>query len=275
MLTKLFLKIGYLGLSCSLLLSFSLNALAHEFWLEPLEFNVEVGTNIQAHIKVGEGLNGDSYAFFPRNFERFDLTVNAKTAVLKNRFAKKPAVDQTTTTNGLHILTYQSKPSRLRYEKREKFEKFLKEEGIEWVLKAHLERGLPELDFTELFKRFAKTLVKVGDGKGSDRLIGMPFEWVVLTNPYTETSSKTVVAQLFFDGKPFENSAVNVFIKRDNKVSRVSLKTDFKGKVEVPVSDGGLFLINAVHMVIPDQADLRLKQAEWMSLWASTTFKIN
>ena len=206
-------------LQCCLLCLISLLSVssvlnAHEFWLEPLDFTVERGDSLQADIKVGQDLDGDTYAYYPSNFERFDLTVSDVTSPPKNRFAQKPAVDQTTTKDGLHVLTYQSKPSRLRYEKREKFESFLKNEGIEWVLDEHKKRGLPPLDFTELFKRFAKSLIKVGEGKGQDRLMGLPFEWVVLTNPYTQSSSETVTAQLFFEGKPFAASHVNVFIRR-------------------------------------------------------------
>ena len=247
-------------------------ATAHEFWLEPLNFKVELGANIQAHIKVGEGLDGDTYAFFPNNFERFDVTVNGSTHLLNNRFAQKPAVDQATKTNGLHVLTYQSRPSTLRYRKREIFEKFLKEEGIEWVLQAHEERKLPKLDFTELYKRYAKSLIKVGDGQGNDRLMGLLFEWVVLDNPYVKSGNSAVTLQLYFEGEPFPNSAVNVFVQRSSEVKQLKLKTDTDGKVQVPTEDGGVFLINAVHMVEPDAA--KDDSAEWMSLWASTTFHV-
>jgi len=248
---------------------------AHEFWLEPLSFTLEPGENIKAHIKVGQELDGDTYGYYPANFERFDLTVGDGTQPLKNRFARKPAVDQPTTSSGLHIFTYQSRPSKLRYEKREIFEKFLKEEGIEWVLEAHEKRGLPVLDFTELFKRFAKSLVKVGEGKGQDRLMGLPFEWVVLDNPYTHPEKKKIAAQLFFEGKPFPESMVNVFIKRDDKVDQIKLETDEMGKVEIPVAGGGFFLINAVHMVEPSPEIASLSKAVWMSLWASTTFALD
>jgi len=262
-----------IGLTSLLILPAAVSA--HEFWLEPLSFSIERGDNIQAHIKVGQGLDGDTYGYFPANFERFDLTVKDTTQPLKNRFAQKPAVDQPTTSSGLHIFTYQSRPSKLRYEKRETFEKFLREEGIEWVLKAHEKRGLPSLDFTELFKRFAKSLVKVGEGEGQDRLTGLPFEWVVLDNPYTNSEKKKISAQLFFEDKPFSGSTVNVFIKRDDKVDQIKLETDEKGRIEVPVEDGGLFLVNAVHMVEPSQKVAGSSRAVWMSLWASTTFLID
>lgn len=257
------------------LLSFSKAGNAHEFWLEPLSFNIKQGDNIQAHIKVGQKLDGDTYGYYPANFERFDLTVSGTTQPLKNRFAQKPAVDQATNSSGLHILTYQSYSSKLRYEKREIFEKFLKEEGIEWVLAEHAKRGLPPLEFTELYKRFAKSLVKVGEGQGQDHLMGLPFEWLVLTNPYTDSDKKLITAQLFFEGEPFPDSVVNVFVKRDGKVEQIKLSTDKQGKVDVPVVEGGLFLINAVHMIEPTKDVASTSKAAWMSLWASTSFFID
>ncbi len=264
-------KFLFQAMSFISLAAFSVAVSAHEFWLEPLNFKINKGENIQAHIKVGQKLDGDTYGYYPANFERFDLTVNDKTAPLKNRFAQKPAVDQQVVSDGLHVLTYQSRPSKLRYEKREVFDKFLSSEGIEWVLAEHEKRGLPKLDFTELYKRFGKSLVKVGSGKGQDRLMGLMFEWVVLTNPYTDANKNTLRAQLFFEGKPFPGSAVNVFVKRDDAVEQIKLKTDKQGKVELSLADGGLFLINAVHMIEPDLSS----NAEWMSLWASTSFFID
>ena len=38
-----------------------MTASAHEFWLEPLTYKVKQGANLQAHIKVGQGLDGDTY----------------------------------------------------------------------------------------------------------------------------------------------------------------------------------------------------------------------
>ena len=248
---------------------------AHEFWLEPLSFEVEEDSNIQAHIKVGQMMDGDTYAFYPNNFERFDITVGENTSSLKARFAQSPAVDQPTKESGLHILTYQSKPSKLRYEKREKFESFLKNEGIEWVLKEHERRGLPELDFTELYKRFAKSLVKVGDGAGQDRAMGLPIEWVVETNPYTTKYLEAVTAQLLYLGKPFAGSHVVVFTKLGDEVTRQTLTTDEDGRVNIPVGKGGVFLVNAVHMIDPVDQQTGVIKAAWMSLWASTTYEIS
>lgn len=250
-------------------------ASAHEFWLEPLAFEVAPETNIKVHIKVGQMMDGDTYAYYPSNFERFDMTVGDETKPLTGRFAQSPAVEQLAELKGLHVLTYQSKPSTLRYEKRETFESFLKNEGIEWVLKAHERRGLPELDFTELYTRYAKSLVKVGDGAGQDRAMGLLIEWVVETNPYTTQDLEAVTAQLLYLDKPFANSHVVVFTKLGGEVTRQILTTDEEGRVSIPVGKGGVFLVNAVHMIEPTDEQTGDTKAEWMSLWASTTYEVS
>ena len=275
MFNKCLLKKLCLAFSVMAAVSVSSTAMSHEFWIEPFKFEVEKGENIQAHIKVGQDLEGDTYGFFPANFDRFDLTVGDETQTLKYRFAQKPAVDQPTTKNGLHILTYQSRPSKLVYESAEKFKSFLQAEGLEWVSAEHEKRGLPESGFMELFKRYSKSLIKVGEGKGQDRQLGMDFEWVVLNNPYTDPAPKTVTAQLFYQDKPFADSTVNVFRKRDGKLEETQLKTDTDGKVDISVEKGGFFLVNAVHIIVPSAKVDPVKQAAWMSLWASTTFMID
>ncbi|RVU83526.1 DUF4198 domain-containing protein [Leucothrix sargassi] len=275
MFNKILLKNLCLAWVFAAFASVSVSATAHEFWIEPLSFELAEGENIQAHIKVGQELSGDSYAFFPANFDRFDLTVNGKKSPLRYRFAQKPAVDEPTKTDGLHILTYQSRSSALVYETPEKFASFLKAEGLDWVFEEHKKRGLPEAGFTELFKRFAKSLIKVGEGAGQDSQVGLRFEWVLLDNPYTDPDLKTVSAQLFFEEKPFADSTVNVFIKQGDKVEQRQLKTDDDGKVTMSVEGGGMFLVNAVHMVIPDATVEGVKDAAWLSLWASTTFNID
>lgn len=245
---------------------------AHEFWIEPINFEVAKGDNVRAHIKVGQMMDGETYSFFPGNFERFDITAGGKTQPVANRFAQSPAVDQPT-QSGLNILTYQSKASVLTYSERGKFESFLKNEGLEWVMAEHKRRGLPEVGFVELFKRFGKSLVKIGDGAGQDQVMGMPIEWVVETNPYTDKGN-AVTAQLLYQGKPFANSYVVVFNQLNGKVTKAGYRTDQNGRVSIPKGAGGVFLVNAVQMIQPTAEQAKGSGAVWMSLWASTTYEI-
>ncbi|MGR3709415.1 MAG: hypothetical protein ACU0A9_08220, partial [Alterinioella nitratireducens] len=51
----------------------ALPAASHEFWIEPLAFQVAPGDPLEARLRVGESFEGPSYSYLPRNFIRFDV----------------------------------------------------------------------------------------------------------------------------------------------------------------------------------------------------------
>jgi uncharacterized GH25 family protein len=190
---------------------------------------------------------------------------------VNSRIGDNPAISEIVPNSGLHVLSYVSTGSEVTYSDPQKFEHFLNNEGIEWVKAAHEKRGLPTQGFTEAYQRFAKSLVKVGDGTGEDRALGLEFELVVETNPYTERDSDLVVS-LLWRGKPFPQAQVTVFRRHDGDVSKTRFTTNAQGRVRIPRPVGsGVYLLNAVHMIEPPPNDDGLV---WKSLWASTTFEV-
>jgi hypothetical protein len=249
----------------------SLDVQAHEFWIEPVRFEIATGDVLQAHVRVGQEMKGDSLQYIPQRFEAFNLTAADATRPVQSRTGDNPAVSEILHDSGLHVLSYVSTDSQLTYPEREKFESFLTYEGIEWVKAAHQERNLAAHDFKEAYQRFAKSLVKVDDGQGRDRALGLEFELVVETNPYADQAADIVV-QLLWRGKPFPQSQVNVFRRHDRKVSRTPFITDADGRIRIPRQGApGVYLLNAVHMIEPLPNDDGIV---WKSLWASTTFEL-
>jgi len=256
-------------LLCAML---SIDVQAHEFWIEPVRFEIATGDVLQAHVRVGQEMKGDSLHYIPQRFEAFNLTVADKTRPVQSRTGDDPAVSEIVRDSGLHVLSYVSTDSELTYSEPEKFDNFLKYEGIEWVKAAHKKRNLPAQGFKEAYQRFVKSLVKVGDGQGRDRALGLEFELVVETNPYTDPASG-IVTRLLWRGKPFPQARVNVFRRHDRKVSRTPVVTDAEGRIRIPHNGApGIYLLNAVHMTEPLPNDDGIV---WKSLWASTTFEVS
>lgn len=246
---------------------------AHEMWIEPVNFIVQLEEKIYAHEKVGQNFKGNEYSYLSSSYESFNLTVNGKTRPIKSRIGDIPAVSELATEEGLTILSAVTTPSYLKYKKWKKFESFINNEGLDWVLAKHKKRGLPDKNFKESYRRFPKSLVKVGHGKGDDEALGLPLEWIVETNPYT-SSEGNIKARLLWNGKAFPNAHVNVFNKVDNKMLKTELTTDEDGRVEIPRANGGDFLINAVQMIEPLNDIAKEKEAVWESLWASMTYQL-
>ncbi len=255
----------------------SIDSRAHEMWLEPIHYSIKHGEGLLINEKVGQNFKGNKYAYLDSSFKYIKITIGENTINVKSRIGDLPAIQEKTKQEGLHVVTAETTPSEISYGNPDKFTQFLKEDGLQWVLEAHKKRGLPERGFKEIYHRNPKTLIKVGHGKGQDKAQGMPFEWVVKNNPYT--SKGTIRAQLFWQGKPAPNMHVNVFNKPkhkspDSELIKTSYKTDAEGVVEIPRAQGGLFLINSVKMIQPNEKTERKTKAVWESFWASLSFEI-
>lgn len=245
--------------------------MAHEYWLHPNDFVIKTGARINVHIKIGQQLKGDNYAYLPSEIETINIHLDDKTVPVKPRLGDYPAISYSPLGDGLTIVSLETYPFQLNYESSSKFEKFVRGKGMDWVLAEHKKRQLPPEDFVEAFRRHAKTLIQVGAGKGHDRQVGLEFERVLKSNPYTDTSDE-LVAQLWWRGKVFANAQASLFVKSSDKITEATLTTDQDGQVIFKRIADAIYLINTVHMILPDESTIEETGAVWESRWASLTF---
>ena len=139
---------------------------AHEFWIEPLDYTVDVGDKLQAHLKNGQNFKGNTFAYVPNMFKFFDMVDSKGRRAVPGRLGDMPAVGFTAENDGLLVLGLRSATNLLTYTEWEKFADFVKAHKLDWVIDKHRERGLPETDFVEAYFRFSKSLVKIGQGQG-------------------------------------------------------------------------------------------------------------
>jgi len=244
---------------------------AHEFWIEPVDFTVAQGEKIEAQNRIGQMLKGDPHPFIASTFVRFTLTDSAGTRDVEGALGDRPALQVMPERDGLHIAAYQSTVSTLTYREAEKFQRFVSKEGLDGVLAAHAARGLPETGFAEGYTRFAKALVAVGEGRGADKALGLRFELVALSNPYTDAGPTEV--QLLQEGAPAPDIQVAVF-RRDGTgtVTREVMRTGADGRARIERRGAALVLVSAVTMVEPREALAARKGVVWHSLWASLSW---
>lgn len=278
---------------------------AHEYWIEPNNYWLDANQPLLADTKVGQMFDGANLSYSASRVVWRRLANSAGLHSLPGQNGDKPAFQIPTLLPGLNILSMQTFPSSLRYGNWEKFESFANKEGLEWVLDEHRRRDLPTSDFVEIYTRFCKSLVQVGDiQQGADREIGLRFEWIAQTNPYDVNPSNPLILQLRLNGKPRAGVMASVFIKKPGQpeaTTRTTLRTDLNGSVTLPVDSGGDYLISAIHMEAidfdtqngtfeintegPKTADgegggEKLKSrvlpqgTVWHSLWTSLTFSV-
>lgn len=248
-------------------------SLAHEFWLDPEDFTLESGEELNVDIKVGQDFNGNIYGFNPESHFDYSLTDSAGKHAIDGRLGDRPSVQQIPENDGLVVLNHFSSTLRVTYDEAGTFESFVTSKGLDWVLEQHRERGLPDVGFGEGYTRFAKTLIAVDGGEGRDAPTGMPFELIARANPYTDDMTNGLPVQLLWNGRGLGDIQVDIFRKVGDTVTKTHVVTDSNGRTIIPV-ESGIYLINAVHMTIPSAEDIERTNAVWHSLWASMTFEI-
>jgi uncharacterized GH25 family protein len=241
---------------------------AHDFWIEPSAYRVEVGTLLGVGLRVGEGHRGDAVARNAARIRRFVLAGPAGEQTIAGADGAEPAGSARVTTAGLLVIGYHSRPSRITLEA-EKFEAYLAEEGLERIAALRAERRESAQPGRELYSRCAKALVVSGRlaTGGHDRRLGLPLELVPEANPYV--SGRRLPIRILFQGRPLEGALV-VALPREEPGSRLAARSDRDGRAVFALEAGRTWLVKAVHMV-PAPAGTG---ADWESLWASLTFEI-
>ena len=272
MFTKIHLKILYIFL---LLIAYSIRANAHEFWIEPTQYQLNDDL-INAHLRVGQEFQGMVLMYNPQDFKTFKILSGSKNKKekIKGILGDVPAINITTNLDNLLIIYHETKDKYVDYKKFQKFEDFVNEKGYQQLIDTHFEKGFPKSNFIESYRRYAKSLITLNGSEGKDKKTGLLFEFVLDQNPYKELNSKQMSGTLYYKKKPLKKNLVTIFSKYKNtKLSIVNTTTDNKGKFTFDIEPGREYLLDSV-VIYPLKADPEKNEPIWHSDWASTTFLV-
>lgn len=246
----------------------AVQASAHDFWIEPSTFHPAVGDRVTAALRVGQKLAGDPLPNIPPLIDRFVLRSSTGERPVVGRPGADPAGIAFIAEGGLHWIGYQSNPYPVALEG-PKFEDYLRDEGLEWIIDARKKSGQSAAPGRERFYRCAKALLDTPGAAAFDGPLGFTLELVPRKNPYAMKTAGELPLALTFRGKAIANVLVVAMSKTDPEKA-VRARTDAKGRVTLPLAHAGFWLIKAVHMeAAPAEAG-----ADWESWWASITFEL-
>ncbi|ASJ75857.1 hypothetical protein IMCC3135_29030 [Granulosicoccus antarcticus IMCC3135] len=265
----------------ALLASHSGIVTAHEYWLDPVDAQWQVGDELQADIRNGQDFTGTAYPFDPQGLSRAGLISDTKRVPLSGRLGDYPAINIPLSEAGLNLLLLETTQRELKYKDLEAFETFLDYHALDDIKQKHKDRGMPTNDIIEHYYRYCKTLVMVDakDYVSSDSETGAQinpvaalqlqdqrFELLALDSPFNADS---LSLQLLFEDKPVQQRQIELF-HRDSSdaVVRITALTDSRGMVDFDVSSAGDYLVNSV-LVLESETT----QAQWVTLWASLSFQ--
>lgn len=234
----------------------ALPAAAHDFWIEPSAFRPAAGETVRLALRQGEHFEGEPVTWNPQRIAR--AVVRSASGVTNLRGGAIALTEP-----GLAIVTYETKPKVHEPMTAATFEAYLREEGLERIIRERAARGESAKNGTEMFSRSAKSLL--ASGAGFDQPLGMRYEIVPLTDPDAAAALK---CRVLFEGKPVEGALVVAMLRGDRSV-RVEARSDRDGMLTLPLRRSGVWLVKSVHMTAaPPESGV-----EWESIWASLTFE--
>jgi uncharacterized GH25 family protein len=254
--------------SLALLILVATPVAAHDFWIEASTFRPEPGRKVEFFLRSGENQTGEPVPRRDARIERFDLLGGAAPVPIRGAEGRDPAGEATPTAAGSWTAVYRSRPLSITLEPA-KFEAYLREEGLEYVIAAREAKGQTRVDGREVYSRCAKAILSVGGGgAGFDRATGMRLELIAEKDPAALGPDRAFPVRLEFDGKPLAGALV-LARRRGAGDHPLRGRTDAEGRVTFDLDGAGPWLLTSVHMVPAAEAT----GADWESLWASLTFQ--
>jgi uncharacterized GH25 family protein len=261
------MKRPWLALSACALFA-AQQAFAHDLWIEPSLFRPAVGERVAVALRVGQQLRGEPTPRIPPLIDRFVLQARTREVPVVGRGGADPAGWTVVGEAGLQWLGYQSNAYPMTIEP-QKFEAYLKEEGLERVIALRANKGQSSMPGRERFYRCAKALLAVPAEATLPKPLGFTLELMPRRNPYALRAGEALPLSLTFRGKPIANVLV-VAMRKEAPQKAVHARTDAAGRVSLPLDGEGFWLVKAVHMeAAPPGAEV-----DWESWWASMTFDL-
>lgn len=247
----------------------------HEYWLEPNRFSFSVGETAQVGIRVGEHFAGEVRPWNPAKFTSVVLhDIRGQRVVpIDSVNGLKTQWPFTFTSAGGHLLTVATTNSSIELAP-DKFEAYLREDGIEYVIAERARLGESALPGREQYRRCAKLLMQVGAPTASDTTYktrtGLALEILPERNPYLTNSGERLPVRVLYEGKPLANTLVAVRSRHAASHALQTVRTGPDGRALVMLPPAGPCLISLVHMVrVPDSS-----RVQWQSYWGSYCFEV-
>jgi uncharacterized GH25 family protein len=245
---------------------------SHEFWLQPKKFKYVLNEEMNVDFLVGENFEGEPWDLKKNKIEKLELSHLAKTIDLKLQVKPdaKEKLKWKFTEEGTYLLSMQSNDAYIELDA-EKFNDYLKEDGLENALDIRTKTNTLDRPSKEFYSRYVKLIVQTGNRTDDSfkKKTGMRIEIIPKQNPYLLKSGDYLQCLVLFDGKPSAHQMVKVWNKIGNTTFQQNNYTENDGTLKFPISSKGPWMVSTVIM-IPSQKP----GADWQSFWSSLVFGI-
>lgn len=239
---------------------------AHDFWIEPSTFRPAPGSTAAVGLRVGQNFVGDPVPRFSRSIEQFSIRQGGSEQPINGLENIDPAGWLRADGRSTAVIVYRSTGSFVELPA-EKFEDYLRQEGLERIIDTRAKRGQRDKPGRERFYRYAKALLT---GQQPSAAVTQPLGLLYEIVPDDDPTARLAPfrGRVLYGGKPLGDALVVAMLHSDPSV-RLTVRSDAQGAFSFVLPHAGVWLIKSVHMV---KASF-FSDADWESLWASLTFE--
>ena len=252
----------------------SLSVHAHEFWMQPDNFSPTLGTPVQFSLQVGEHFEGHAVEIstaLVRGLRKHTRTGVTDLLGSLPADAGAGAISMTFKQAGAQLLALDTHPTTIELGP-DKFEAYLREEGLESIIRVREARGQWATPGRERYRRHVKALVRAGghsDATWAART-GQVLEIVPVTDPHRLSRSGDLGFQVLFEGRPLAGALVKAWHVHNQQLAVLRVRSDASGQVVFALPWTGRWMVSLVHMVpAADGAGV-----DWDSHWGNLTFDV-
>jgi len=239
---------------------------AHDFWIEPSTFHPPPGSTVAVGLRVGQNFVGDPVPRIGSSIAQFVVRQAGTEEPVNGLQNIDPAGWLRADGQSTAVIVYCSTGSFVELPA-EKFEDYLRQEGLERIIESRARRGQSDRPGRERFYRYAKALL--GGEQPSVAVtqpLGLAYEIIPDNDPTGRLDR--FGGRVLYEGKPLPDALV-VAMPQADPSARLTMRSNAQGTFSFELPRGGVWLVKSVHMV---KASF-FSDADWDSLWASLTFE--
>lgn len=258
----------------SLLFLCTFSLLAHDLYLMPEKFVVKEGRLLQIAFHNGDGFpNSQAAARVERMLDPQVLSASSTKPLENLRVRGKSLLSEATIPGpGNVIVAVHSKPNGIELAPTD-FEKYLKHEGLDHVIRWRAENGESSQVGRERYSKYVKSILLAGSPSDYYRhIVGFPIEIITEANPYLLKPGEHLPIQILFRDKPARDLQIEMAWQSPGAKAqkKIAGRTDGEGRLKVPIRSKGIWKLHTVLM----ERCTEPEAADWESFWASLTFEI-
>jgi uncharacterized GH25 family protein len=247
---------------------------AHEFWVQPGEFEIAPGAVLSVALQVGDADMRQPSPIPLHRITRFDaIGPSGEAFDVRASFAATAKRDVVLDAPGTYVLALATDNRAYSRQSAQRFNVYLETEGLTPALEHRARTQQTHVDGFERYSRAAKSIVLVGEPSVQSqphvtKPMGLPLEIVPVVNPYGEPRPTSFPVRVVYDGHTLAGALVKLMNLEQDLVPVQARRSDTMGLATFSMPQTGSWLVSVVWTKRLDSSS----EADFETIFASLTF---